>query len=234
MRWQRIMMITMLMSGLLLSGAIDPALVGSWGGSGSTVLTLKADGTGALFGQPFEWSAADGALHFTSSAGADQTSYQVSERQLVIIVGQVPMTLERVGKAPRGARAAGTQPRALHPSEPVAGTSNDPLARLLLSSAWCSFSYSKITGATNTKRIVYAKDGTWALLGQHEMVSSGPNGTAFAASNDGNRGRWSTEGGQLRMSQGASALVLVPLQINRNSSGYPIITANGVEWAMCR
>jgi hypothetical protein len=51
----------------------------------------------------------------------------------------------------------------------------------------------------------------------------------------GETGQWAVKGGQLYMSDPPETpqLVAVPLQVTRNSNGYPILTADGKEYSQC-
>ncbi|OGR87367.1 MAG: hypothetical protein A3A86_08170 [Elusimicrobia bacterium RIFCSPLOWO2_01_FULL_60_11] len=108
------------------------------------------------------------------------------------------------------------------------------LSQLLLSSPWCSFSYNKISGASSTKRVQFFNNGTWADTSRYEGYSSGDAGT-FSSQHDGqDGGRWNVEGEQLYMSGGDEGLTAVDLAVKRNSNGYPILLADGVEYSQCR
>ena len=110
------------------------------------------------------------------------------------------------------------------------GISNE----LLLSSAWCSFSYNQTTGYSNTTRVQFRKNGTYSTGGRAEGYSSGRSGT-YASQNDSRgNGRWKVIKGELYLSEGAGQLGLVRTVVKRNSSGYPIITADGAEYSQCK
>lgn len=47
-------------------------------------------------------------------------------------------------------------------------------------------------------------------------------------------GRWTVQGGELSMPEGDGPLEPVSTALKRNSSGYPIIVADGVEYSQCR
>ena len=121
--------------------------------------------------------------------------------------------------------------------QPVAqprGAGNDQLSQLLLSGAWCSFSYNKISGASSTTRVVYYRNGTWALGGQSETYNSGANGAVAGQYNSNNGGLWEVRGGQLFMSYGQNPVQLIqPFSVTLNSSGYPIINSLGKEYSRC-
>ena len=110
------------------------------------------------------------------------------------------------------------------------GVSNE----LLLSSAWCTFTYNKTTGYSNTTRVRFNKNGTYGTGGRAEGYSSGRGG-AYASQNDSNGGgRWKVNKGELYLSSGNGQFAFVQTIIKRNSSGYPIILADGVEYSQCK
>lgn len=125
------------------------------------------------------------------------------------------------------------------------GTQDRQLTQLLLSSAWCSFSYSQTSGATNTSRSVFLPDGRLQTGTNYEggtvnqqgggnvNLGGGTTGSVYSQSQGGGTARWKVQGGQLYL-DGGEGFQLVPLQISRNSNGYPIITADGKEYSQCR
>lgn len=82
------------------------------------------------------------------------------------------------------------QPRAQTGRAPQAPAGNSPLTQLILSSAWCSFTYNKISGASSTTRVQYFRDGTWSTGGRSETYNSGANGAYAGQSNSTDHGRW--------------------------------------------
>ena len=108
------------------------------------------------------------------------------------------------------------------------------LSQLLLSSPWCSFSYNKISGATNTKRVQFYPNGRWADTSRYEGYSSGDAGSFSSQHDSGDGGAWKVTGEQLYMSGGEEGLAPVDLTVKRNSNGYPILLADGVEYSQCR
>lgn len=106
--------------------------------------------------------------------------------------------------------------------------------KLLLSSAWCSFSYNQISGTTKTTRAQFSRNGTYRFGNQRESVSSGAYGSVYGQDSGGGGGRWSVQGGELYMSEGGGSLEHVATVLKRNSNGYPIIVADGVEYSQCR
>lgn len=105
--------------------------------------------------------------------------------------------------------------------------------KLLLSSTWCSFSYNKISGTTKTTRARFHANGTYAFGNQRESLSSGQYGSVYGQSGGNGGGRWQVQGGELYMGEGDGPLEPVHTVLKRNSNGYPIIVADGVEYMQC-
>jgi len=110
------------------------------------------------------------------------------------------------------------------------GISNE----LLLSSAWCTFSYNKTTGYSNTTRVHFNKNGTYGTGGRAEGGTSGTYGSYSSQSDSSGGGRWKVSKGELYISQGRGELGHVKTVVKRNNSGYPIILADGVEYMQCK
>jgi len=110
------------------------------------------------------------------------------------------------------------------------GISNE----LLLSSAWCTFTYNKTTGYSNTTRVRFNKNGTYGTGGRAEGGSSGKYGSYASQNDSSGAGRWKVNKGELYLSQGRGELGHVNTVVKRNSSGYPIILADGVEYSQCK
>lgn len=105
---------------------------------------------------------------------------------------------------------------------------------LLMSSAWCSFQYNQTTGYSSTTRVQFNRNGTYRTGGRAEGYSSGRSGTYASQNDSSGSGRWKVVKGELYLSQGPGELGLVRTVVKRNSSGHPIITADGVEYSQCR
>ena len=108
------------------------------------------------------------------------------------------------------------------------------LGGLLTATPWCSFSYNKVTGYSNTTRFQFFSDGNYVTGGRSEGHSSGPGGT-FGSQHD-NRagGRWQLQGSVLYMTRGNELQEPVNLVVRQNSNGSPIIVADGVEYVPCQ
>lgn len=102
----------------------------------------------------------------------------------------------------------------------------------MLSSAWCTFSYNKISGYSNTTRWVFSPNGTYSKGGRGEGYSSGYGGTMASQHNSGGGGRWKVVNGQLYIGD----TIPQPVQsvVKHNSNGSPIVVVNGVEYSRCK
>lgn len=105
---------------------------------------------------------------------------------------------------------------------------------LLLSSAWCSFKYNQVTGYSNTTRIRFNKNGTYSTGSRAEGTTSGKSGSYSSQKDAGGAGKWKVVKGELYISEGYGQLAPVRTVVKRNSNGYPIIVADGVEYSQCK
>jgi hypothetical protein len=119
---------------------------------------------------------------------------------------------------------------AIVPPVTAGGLSNE----LLLSSAWCSFSYNQTTGYSKTTRVRFSRNGTYGAGGRAEGSTSGKSGSYSSQSDSGGGGRWKIIKGELYLSEGNRSLEHVKTVLKHNSNGYPIIVADGVEYSQCR
>lgn len=150
-------------------------------------------------------------------------------------LAQAQVWLQQNGQGQgQGGQAGAPQRQAAPPQAPRAA-GNDQLSRVLLSSAWCSFHYNQITGASNTERVQFFPNGAWALGGRAETYNSGAAGSYAGQSNSSSSGRWEVRDGQLwAMTNANPVMQLVPgFRVSQNSSGYPIINYNGKEYSTC-
>lgn len=209
--------------------APDPRVVGSWAVNGETMFVFKADGSGRGEDGPFHWSLKDGkpgTLLIKTGKETQKVKYGFMGEQLVLRLGWIPVTLDKAS----GPASAG---KAAKPAAAAQG--GGKMSRLLLSSAWCSFSYNKVSGASSQSRAVFSPDGTWATYSQREGYSSGSGGTYSSQNNASDGGRWREDGGEISMSTSENPqLSPVEMRVSYNSNGSPIITADGVEYASCR
>lgn len=241
----------------------DAKLVGTWLAGGTPFVTFKADGTATMEEDRVKWSADGKTLKVVDADGeTDTASYKVEGDSLVMTLGGIPLTLTRAGagvqvkkqgalarKAEKAQEADDDAAEIARAQQLMAGQQQqgaavqvrpqaagaDPLSRLLLSSAWCSFSYSKVSGATSTSRVQFFANGTWTNGSNYEAVNSGPNGSVYNASGSNGGGQWSVRGGQLWMADPSEPLQPVPgFSVTQNSNGYPIINADGKEYSSCQ
>jgi hypothetical protein len=112
----------------------------------------------------------------------------------------------------------------------ASGVSND----LLLSSPWCTFKYNQTTGYSNTTRVKFNKNGTYSTGGRAEGYSSGRGGTYASQGDSQSAGKWKVVKGELYISEGYGQLNPVRTVVKKNSNGYPIILADGVEYSQCK
>jgi len=199
----------------------DPNLVGDWSLNGQPYASFKADGTGSLEGEPFRWTADGKVLVLSDLDGSERMPYQIKNGRLLVTSPDGRVELERA------------EPKSAGRPSPKAG--GDQLSQLLLSSAWCSFSYNKVSGASHQSRVQFFANGTWAAGSRGETYSSGAGGSVAGQHDSGAAGRWKVQNGRLFMSNPEStALAPVTMTVKRNSSGSPIITADGTEYSQCR
>lgn len=154
----------------------------------------------------------------------------------------VAMGRVAAGTGQAGARGAMANPA---PGAPKAGSQgavatsalDRQVAQLLLRSAWCSFSYSGVSGtssgSSHSERVVFRADGTGARQTGGESYYSGSAGSVAGQSAGGEPFRWQMRGGLLNTSADGATWAQTRLQITTNSNGYPIITADGKEYSMC-
>lgn len=218
---------------LVLTGTpkADPKLAGRWILAGETFCTLKADGSGEFDGSALRWGVEGGQLVLTSEGETERVAYTLSGDTMTLNMGGFPITLTRASKA---AKAQPAPSASKAPAGRAAG--NDQLSQLLLSSAWCSFSYNKHSGATSQSRVRFLPNGSWTSASQAETYNSGAYGTVAGQYNGGSGGQWSVKSGQLYMSNPPEVPMLQPVQpfsVTLNSNGAPIINAMGKEYMRC-
>lgn len=231
--------------------------------SGRTTGTLSGNGTviqltgqvedGGLSGQ-----ATMGASRAIFEAGLDGATLHFALIDLGPGGQPDPSTARelaftRTGNAAAPAPRAGASPAPPPPRSPTtapapragAGTAQDQqLRQLLLSSAWCSFSYSQTSGSTSSSRSLFLPDGRLQVGSNQEGgtvnqngggtvdLGGGSTGSVYSQSQGGGTLTWQVQGGQLYVDAG-QGMQLLPLTITRNSNGYPIITAAGKEYSQC-
>ena len=149
-------------------------------------------------------------------------AYLLQNDQLTVVMDGESVTYQRAAKTRAGAGKA-----------PAAKAGKDKLSALLLSSAWCSFTYNKISGTSHQERVVFSADGRWGLGARGETYSSGANGSVAGQSDSSSGGRWVAKGGSLLMSTGGGDLEDIGLSVTKNSNGYPILKSGSKEYSSC-
>ena len=117
---------------------------------------------------------------------------------------------------------------------PAAAHASGVTPELLLSSAWCTFKYNQVSGASSSRRVQFGANGVWSAARQSESYASGRYGSVAGQTNSGDGGQWRVQEGELFMSEGFGGLEHVPTILKRNSNGYPVIVASGIEYSQCR
>jgi len=153
---------------------------------------------------------------------------------VVAAPGGMPGGMGAPGAGPMGAPGAGPTGA----GGGIAATGQDQqIAQLLLSSEWCTMSYSGVAGSssgtTRTERVVFRRDGSGVQTTGSESSYSNPYGGVAGQSQGGQQFRWRVQNGMLMFAGEGGQWEQVPLQITRNSNGWPIVTAGGKEYAMC-
>ena len=113
------------------------------------------------------------------------------------------------------------------------GTQEAQLVKLLLSSAWCSYQYSAISGTESMTAFRFRRDGTWLSGSNSEQLARNPEGQMYRRDGNQSAGRWAVRAGDLYMGEGNGPLSPVAVSVRYNSNGYPIIVASAVEYMMC-
>jgi hypothetical protein len=127
-------------------------------------------------------------------------------------------------------RGAATKPApAAKPATP-----DKEAVQFLTANAWCSFTYNQRSGTSTRERVVFRPDGTLTQQGGAETYSSGRSGTVAGQHASGSQGRWRVRGGQLELSADGAKWTAQPLEVTKNSNGYPIIKSGGKEYMVCQ
>lgn len=233
MKWQTLAKGWVLALTLVASTAwADEKLVGQWALNGQPYLVLNKDGTGTLERDAFTWRVQGNTLVLSAGGTANILPYRINGQVLTLQIGIIPLSLQRIN----GEAVGAGRHKAKGGSADTATNASDPLAQLLLSSAWCTFKYNQTTSASTTTRYQFFSNGTYSNSGRGETYSSGRYGTVAGQYDSGGGGRWAVRNGLLYVSSPPEQPDMQPTQVTvtRNSSGYPIIHAEGVEYATCR
>ena len=210
------------------------------------IMELRPDGTAVMAGDKTTWAAAGGKLRI----GADVMAYTFQGNRLILTMGSIPMAWKRIGAAVKekdaappaknkakpgqaAARGAGIKPAREKETPAAGGSAQDEQARQLLTgSAWCSFTYNKVSGTSTTRKVVFRPDGVMTINGGAETYSSGYGGTYSGQSASSGALRWKLENLRLYVDQGGG-FQDIGLNASRNSNGSVILQAEGREYSMC-
>lgn len=196
-------------------------------------------------GTDYPATAKDSGKTATGSFRAGTQSFEFTltandDKHVSLATGGVAHLLARAdAPAPANPLAAAATPAAN--TNALAATPQDQqIASLLLSSAWCSFSYSGgstftggTAGTTRTARTVFRADGTVTQTNNSETTNTGAPGNIYLNNRGGQQGRWKIQNGLFMLSADGIQWASQRLDISRNSNGYPIVKADGVEYMMC-
>lgn len=225
-----------------------PSVVGEWSLMGMPMATFNKNGTCAVAGEPCTYKVQGSMLLIVGPDGdSAQTPFTLVGDTLTLLEEDTPVVFTRIGAAPATAPTAPTATTPTAPTAPAASTNappldlKDPLSQLLLSTAWCSFKYNKVSGSSSTTRIRYQPNGTWVVGARSEGYSSGAGGTFSSQTDSTSVGRWSVAKGVYWFGYPPQAPGLPPpalfpvaLRVTRNSNGYPIVTSpDGTEYSQC-
>ena len=190
---------------------------------GGDVLELRADGSATLAGDSTRWSVRGSQL----IVGPDAMNFVLQPDRLLLNMGGTLLVWKKLGATAPGLTA---------PAPSGGGDPRDGQARqLLLGSAWCSFTYNKVSGTSTTQRVVFRPDGQMFVNGGGETYNAGGNGSYAGQSSNSSAMRWRLQNLRLLIDAGdGSGWQDVNLDASRNSSGSVILRSQGREYAMCR
>lgn len=209
-----------------LASAARP-LVGVWNKDGVPASEIRADGTGQIGPDAVKWEADARTITLTYANGKrEKMAYFLDKNTLTVIMDGESETYTRSATKVTGTKSASTK-------APAAAAGKDTLSKLLLSSSWCYFSYSKISGSSHQERVNFRQNGSWDSGARAESYSSGTGGTVSGQSDSSSGGRWQVQGGTLLMSSGDGELEDTGLTVSRNSNGYPILKTGKKEYSSC-
>ena len=195
-------------------------LVGTWVSQSATI-DLRKDGTTEVNGVAYRYAGDGKIITLVGIDGTYRYPYQLKGDILIVLITGVLQTFQcgAAGAAPSGGNMNG-------------GNAGGITPQLLLSSAWCTFSYNKITGYSNSTRYVFSSNGTFSTGGRAEGSSSGYGGSMASQRNSQAAGVWKVANGVLYI--GDSVPQPVETQLKRNNNGSVIVVADGVEYSQCR
>ncbi|MDO8312825.1 MAG: hypothetical protein Q7T25_12880 [Sideroxyarcus sp.] len=222
------------------AGKSEKSLTGRWlyqQGNAASEMVLGADGSGTFDGAALAYRVQGNQLLVSMNGGIIAYHFQLRQNQLLLEGGD----LNGVVQFTRAGQSASGKSRG--PENKQGGkTKDEPLARLLISSDWCSFSYSGGGGGYNssgsygrssTTRFHLSADGSFSKSSNSESYSSNPYGSIAGQGGNGSGGRWQVRAGVLYIAEGNGPMQPVQLTVTKNSNGYPIINSNGTEYMQC-
>ncbi|CAN5155001.1 hypothetical protein BH11PSE11_BH11PSE11_32590 [soil metagenome] len=226
---------------LIARAQIDQQLVGKYrmDVQGGDLLELRANGTANLDGEEMQWSVKGKQL----KVGTDVMSYSLQGERLILTMGNIPIPWKRISgeskPSPFTQRAQTMQAQRAAPSAPTppvtGGNAQDVQARqVLVRSAWCSFTYNKVSGSSSTRKVVFRPDGIMTVNGGGETYSSGYGGTYASQTNTAGTMLWKLENLRLYIDpRDGSGFQDIGLTATTNSNGSIILRAVGREYSMC-
>jgi hypothetical protein len=200
------------------------------------IMELRGDGSASMAGEETRWAARGNQL----TVGPDVMTYSLAGGRLLVMFGPVQLAWKKIGGPAKGATpmekaARGAQGQFQGQASNSGGDAQDAQARqTLMGSAWCSFTYSKVSGTTTTRRVVFRPDGIMSISGGRETYSSGYAGTYAGQSNTSGSMQWKLANQRLLIDAGdGSGFQDIGLKATRNSNGAIILHAEGREYSMC-
>lgn len=222
---------------------------------GGDRLELRSNGTAAIAGEETAWSVQGDLI----TIGPDVMRYTLKGDRLVLTMGSIQIPWKRIagaGKSPSSTKKTGTETRS--PQQDISGGGRPKVSRqsavgpkasttaahssaqdeqvkqVLTGSAWCSFTYNKVSGTSTTRKVIFRPDGVMMINGGSETYSSGYGGTYAGQSNSAGAMKWRVENLRLFLDQGdGSGFQDIGLNATKNSNGSVILHAGGQEYSMC-
>ena len=199
---------------------------------GGDTLELRADGSASVAGEETRWSVRGNQL----IVGPDSMPYVLQGSRLITTVGAIKLAWRRLDARPskqtpmeRVAQGAPT-----HGTGGQANPQDAQAKQILTGSAWCSFTYNKVSGTSTTCKVVFRPDGVMTINGGAETYSSGYGGTYAGQSNNASAVLWKFENLRLLVDdRGGAGYQDIGLTSTTNLNGSIILKAQGREYSMC-
>jgi len=230
---------------LLIVPTISPAqvakeLIGKYqmNVKGGVILELRANGTASMAGDETEWSSSGNQL----SIGPNVMQYVLQGERLVLSMNSVQITWKKIGGEGKKSSPMSSTQKPMNPTQGVSappdseasGVEPDEQAKqVLTNTAWCSFTYNKVSGTSTTRKVVFRRDGVMTVNGGAETYSSGIGGAYAGQSINSNVMKWKLKNLQLFVDKG-NGYQDIGLTATKNSNGYIILHAEGREYSMCK